>query len=132
MTLVPVKSSWLILAMYPAVGLLLGLADPILGRLAQQLGAKPGMATAVSVNLVLPLAAVALGIAGARMTSALLGAAMMTGGLVVGLAVQYSGGRGWSPVALLSAIPPVLVVATLGYAVLGTISALATTRYCRP
>jgi hypothetical protein len=132
MTLVPAKLRWAILAAYPAFGLLLGLADPVLGRLAQHAGTKPGVATAVSVNLLLPLAAVALGIVGTRSGSALLGAVLMTGGLVIGLAANYSGGKGWSPIELLRAIPPVLVAATVGYAVLGTVSALAAARCCRP
>jgi hypothetical protein len=49
----------------------------------------------------------------------------MTLGLIVGLAAQYSGGiKDWSPLALLAAIPPVLVAALLGYAFLGTMAAL--------
>ena len=40
------KSGWLILLAYLASGLALGLADPWLGRLAQELGTKPGAATA--------------------------------------------------------------------------------------
>jgi hypothetical protein len=130
MTFVPVKYRWLVLALYPAFGLLLGLADPLLGRLAQQFGTKPGLATAVTVNVLLPLAAVALGIAYARLGSVWLGAVFMTVGLIVGLAVHYHGGRISSPADVLSAIPPVLVAATVGYAVLGTMSALVTTRCC--
>ena len=59
MTAVATKRLWPTLVAYPAVGLGLGLADPALGRVAQQLGTKPGVATAVSVNVNLPLAAVA-------------------------------------------------------------------------
>jgi hypothetical protein len=129
--LVSVKFRWLVVAAYPALGLLLGLADSLLGRLAQQLGTRPGVATAVSVNLLLPLAAVALGIAYPRVGSVLLGAVSMTFGLVVGLAVNYHGGKEWSPIAVLTAIPPVLVAAAIGYAVLGTMAALVTMRYER-
>ena len=42
---------------------------------------------------------------------------------VVGLAVQYSPGA-WSVPTLLGSIPPVLVAAAVGYAVLGTLAAL--------
>src|SRR5437588_8505653 len=119
MALVPVNHRWLVLAAYPVLGLLLGLADPPLGRLAQQLGTKPGAATAITVNLLLPLAAVALGIMHARLVSAWLGAVLMAAGLVIGLAAQYHGGGVSSPVELLSAVPPVLVAAAAGYAVLG-------------
>ena len=131
MTLVSAKYRWLILAAYPAFGLLLGLADPLLGRLAQYLGTKPGVATAISVNLLLPLAAIAFGIIYARLGSAMLGAVSMTMGLVAGLAVNYSRGWAGSLIDLLSAIPPVLVAATVGYAILGTIAVLVTTRCCR-
>ena len=44
MTLTTAKYRWLVLAVYPATGLFLGLADPLLGRLVQQLGTKPGVA----------------------------------------------------------------------------------------
>ena len=134
MTLVPVKSRWLVLlalAAYPALGLLLGLADPLLGRLAQQVGTKPGVATAVTVNLLLPLAAIALALAHGRLGVAWLGAVLMTAGLVVGLAAHYARGAVWSPAELLSAVPPVLVAAAVGYAVLGTMAALVTARCCR-
>jgi hypothetical protein len=106
----------LILLAYPLSGLALGLADPLLGQLALQVGAKAGVATAASVNLVLPLVAVALGLACARYWAVCLGALAMTVGLALGLAARYSGG--WS-------VPPVLVGAALGYAVLGTLATFA-------
>jgi hypothetical protein len=81
MTRHPSASRWLLLAAYPMVGLALGLADPALGQLAQQLGTKPGAATAVSVNLLMPLAAVILSLAMARLWSAWLGACTLTLGL---------------------------------------------------
>src|SRR5262249_52826402 len=109
----------------------LGLADPGLGRVAQQLGMKPGVVTAVSVNLLLPLAAVALGVARPRLGGVWLGALTMTLGLVIGLAARYGGGiADWSPAALVAAVPPVLVGALLGYGLLGTLVALAV-RACR-
>jgi hypothetical protein len=115
----------LLLPAYPAWGLALGLADPWLGQLPQQAGWKAGWATAVSVNLLLPLAAVGLGLAHARIVAALLGAAAMTLGLIAGLAVQYSAAlRAGSVLGVLGSIPPVLVAACLGYAVLGTAAAM--------
>jgi hypothetical protein len=126
MPVVPAKSRWLVLLAYPAIGLGLGLADPSLGRVAQQLGAKPGAATAVSVNLLLPLAAVALGLAHPRVRSAWLGAAALALGFALGLAAQYPAAvRDWSAAGVLSSVPPVLVAAAFGYAVLGTIAACA-------
>lgn len=127
MTVVPAKYAWLVWLSYPAFGLALGLADSLLGQVARQMGVKPGMATAVGVNLLLPCVALALGFAYARLGSVWLGAGTMTLGLIVGLAVRYSPGIGdWSPAGLLSSVPPVLVFAALGYGVLGTIVALAT------
>jgi hypothetical protein len=116
-----VKPRWLILLAYPTSGLVLGLADPLLGPFARQLGARPGVATAASVNLLLPLLAVALAILHARLLSVWVGAVSMTVGLIVGLAAGYHRGP-WSP----GDIPPVLVVAGIGYGILGTIAALVT------
>jgi hypothetical protein len=125
MTGIRTKYWWLILCAYPMIGLVLGLADPTLGRVAQQLGTKPGVATAVSVNLLLPLVAVALGLAAARLRSAWLGAVTLTLGFLVGLAICYPAGvQDWSPVGVLRSIPPVLVAAALGYAALGTLAVL--------
>jgi hypothetical protein len=44
-TLIAVKW-WAVLPAYLVGGLVLGLADPLLGRAAQQLGFRPGLATA--------------------------------------------------------------------------------------
>jgi hypothetical protein len=109
---------------YPAVGLMLGLADPLLGHGAQHLGMKPGMATALSVNVLLPIAVVALAIASPRLWRVWLGAVSMTLGFGIGLAVRYHGDRAWSASDLWCAVPPVLVFAGVGYVVLGTIAAL--------
>ncbi len=116
------KFRWILLLAYPAAGLVLGLSDPLLGQLARQLGAKPGVATAATVNLILPLIAVALAVFHARLPSVWLGAVSMTVGFAIGLAAQYHGGRPWSPVD----IPPVLAAAAIGYGMLGTIAALVT------
>jgi hypothetical protein len=118
-------SRWLIGLAYPVAGLVLGLADPLLGGMVRQLGLKPGVATAISVNLLLPLVAVGLALLRPRLGSVWLGALTMTLALIAGLAAQYSAGiKDWSPVALVMAVPPVLVVALFGYALLGTITAL--------
>jgi hypothetical protein len=114
---------WVFLAAYAACGLVLGLADPLLGRLAVQLGVRPGMATAATVNVLLPLAAAVLALGHGRIAGACLGAALMTLGLVAGLAINYpSGVRDWSPLGILASMPPVLVLAGFGYAAVGTIT----------
>jgi hypothetical protein len=125
MTSVPPKFGRLVFLAYPAVGLALGLADPWLGQLARQAGIRPGVATAVSVNLLLPLAAVGLALARPRVAAALLGAVALTAGFVAGLAIQYPPAvRGGSVLDVLESVPPVLVVAGVGYAVLGAVTAL--------
>jgi hypothetical protein len=128
----PTKYRWLILAAYPALGLALGLADPWLGQVAQGLGTKPGAATAVSVNLLLPVAAIMFGFAHARIAVAWLGAEALALGFAAGLAVQYPAGvRDWSVAGVLASIPPVLVIAAFGYAVLGTLAALVAQAHSR-
>src|SRR5262249_61909508 len=98
------KYRWLVLAASPAAGLLLGLGDPLLGRLVQQLGMKPGVATAMSVNVLLPLVAIALGVACPRLVSVWAGAVCMAVGPGPGLAVPYHRGAWFLP-----AMPPLLV-----------------------
>jgi hypothetical protein len=55
---------------YPSIGLLLGLADPLL--------TSTGVSTAVSVHVLLPLATVALALARPWLWSVWLGATLMT------------------------------------------------------
>jgi hypothetical protein len=132
-TSAPSKWWWLLLLTYPVSGLALGLLDPALGRAAQQLGTRPGMATAVTVNLLLPLVAVALGLAHGRVGRAWLGALAMTLGLSAGLAAWYPPRvLNWSPAGPLGVVPPVLVGALLGYAFLGTAAALVARAWPRP
>ena len=133
MTRNPSASRWLLLAAYPVVGLALGLADPTLGQLAQQLGTKPGAATAVSVNLLMPLAAVTLSLAVVRLWNAWLGACTLTLGFLAGLALRYPTRIPDGSLAeFLRSVPPILVAATLGYAGLGTLAVLARRARCTP
>jgi hypothetical protein len=129
----PSASRWLLLAAYPVVGLALGLADPALGQLAQQLGTKPGAATAVSVNLLLPLAAVILSLAVVRLWSAWFGACTLTLGFLAGLALRYPTRIPDGSLAeFLRSVPPILVAAALGYAGLGTLAVLTRRARCTP
>jgi hypothetical protein len=118
--------TWFLFPLYVIGGLALGLADPLLGRWAQQLGLRPGVATAASVNILLPLLTIGLGAVHRRVGAALLGAACMTLGLLLGLAIEYPPPGPRDVPQLLRSIPPVLVMAGVGYAVLGTLTALAT------
>jgi hypothetical protein len=122
------KYLWLILMAYPALGLALGLADPWLGGLMRQAGLRPGVATALTVNAILPFAAIGLGALHRRAIAAVLGAAAMTIGLVAGLAVCYAAPGGRSFVGVVAAVPPVLYLASLGYAALGISAALVVRR----
>jgi hypothetical protein len=122
----------MLLLAYPLVGLTLGLLDPYLGQLASALGTKPGVATAVSVNLLLPLAALALAVAHARFWSVWLGALTMTLGITVGLACQYTRRMPDDPLeTLASMLHPILVLAMVGYALLGTVAVLAVRAWAR-
>jgi hypothetical protein len=113
---------WFVLATYLLGGFLLGLADPLFGRWVQTLGVKPGVATAISVNLLLPLLAIVLAAGVPRLASVWLGALLTTSAFAAGLAVNYSP-RPLEIGALVRSIPPVLVLACLGYGVLGTLIA---------
>jgi hypothetical protein len=123
----PVVPWWVVVPAYVLGGFALGVADRHLGDwVRQQFGVRPGVATAVSINVVMPMLAVGLAVARPRLGTAWLGALGMTAGFVLGLAVLHRPAAGWGVGSLLRAVPPVLVMACLGYAVLGTLTALAT------
>jgi hypothetical protein len=111
---------WTFLPGYVVAGLTLGLADARLGQWVQQLGVRPGVATAASVNLVMPVLAIGLAVASRRVKTACLGAVSMTAAFTLGLAITYSQGHHWDVGTLVRSIPPVLVLACLGYAIIGT------------
>jgi hypothetical protein len=121
-----------VVPLYLVGGFALGMADPALGRFVHGNGMKPGLATAASVNLVLPLLAVGLAFVSRRLWLAWLGALGMSTAFTLGLAVAYPHGHRWDPVALLRSVPPVLVAACLGYAVLGTLTILTLRGVRRP
>jgi len=115
---------WLFLPYYAVGGLVLGLADATLGRAVGQFGMRPGLATAASVNLILPALAVGLALARPRLAMAWLGALVMILAFTLGLAGAHPRANGWEIGPLMRAIPPVLVMAGLGYAVLGSLAVL--------
>jgi hypothetical protein len=127
-----VKNWWLVVLVYLLGGLGLGLADPQLRQVIQRLGVKPGMATAAIVNVLLPLLAIALGLVHRRLLAAWFGAVGMTAAFVLGLAFVYPRAQPCDAVTLLRAVPPVLVIACLGYALLGSLAALAARRVLVP
>jgi hypothetical protein len=121
---------WLVVPIYLLAGLGMGLADKHLARAAQEMGIRPGLATAAAVNLLFPLVAIVLGIAARRLAIAWLGALLLTGGFLLGLACVYPQPQPWDAATLLESVPPVLVLACLGYAILGTLAVLISRRVC--
>jgi len=118
------KPWWIVLPIYLLGGFALGLADRPFRESVQQLGIRPGLATAASVNLLLPFLAIGLGVAYPRLATAWLGAVGMTAAFIVGLALIHHQGQPWDAATLLASVPPLLVLACLGYGILGTLAAL--------
>ena len=123
---------WTIIPLYAFGGAVLGLADGQLGDVVKQLGMKPGMATFFTVNIVLPLFAVGLAAIRPFLRTALFGALAMSAGFVLGMAAAHPPARPWNAALLLASIPPVVVLACLGYGVVGAIAVLVTRRLTAP
>jgi hypothetical protein len=66
---------WLVLVIFAVGGLSLGLADTAFGQLFQERGVKPGLATATTVNGLLPLLTICLGVVHPRLIINWLGTA---------------------------------------------------------
>jgi hypothetical protein len=115
----------LVFPAYLLIGFILGFIDPYLGRRFGQLGLRPGLATTASVNMIMPLVAVSLSFIYSRIGSAWLGAVGMTCFYFFGLAIAYAPANGWDFATLIRAAPPVLVLACLGYGILGTLTILS-------
>lgn len=118
------RKCWTILPAYLVPGLCLGLADSQLGLLVQQIGLRPGCATAISVNIFLPLVAIGLAVARPLLRTVCVGAMAMTLAYILGLGLVHPLAGPLGPLALIAAVPPVLVLACAGYAVIGTVTAL--------
>jgi hypothetical protein len=127
MSFLSAEKSWVVLPMYPVCGLILGLMDPLLGSWLVHLGApKAGYATAISINLLMPALALGLAVAYPRVWTALLGAVGMSGAFAVGMLIVHPPAPPVDVVAVLASVRPVLVLACVGYAVLGTVAVLVT------
>jgi hypothetical protein len=122
---------WCILPVYLIGGLALGLTDHQCGQLVHQLGLKPGLATAVSVNFLMPLLAVGLAAVYPRLVNACLGAIAMTVAFILGLAFGSLDIGQWNPAAVLHSVKPVMVLACAGYVVLGTLTVSVLRGLCR-
>lgn len=118
------RKCWAILPVYLVPGLCLGLADTQLGLLVQQIGLRPGWATAISVNIFLPLVAIGLAVARPLFRTVCMGALAMTLAYILGLSHVHPPAGPPGPLALIAAVPPVLVLACVGYAVIGMVTVL--------
>jgi hypothetical protein len=121
------RRSWLLFPLYLVGGFCLGLADERLGAVARSYGMRPGVATAVVVNLVLPVVALGLAAVAPSYARVVLGALAMTFAYLMGLALAHPV-HGWDAAALLRAIKPVHVLACVGYVVVGVIGRRWTAR----
>jgi hypothetical protein len=121
------RGSWLLFPLYAVAGFCLGIADERLGQIARSYGMRPGVATAVVVNLVLPAVALAMAVVAPSALRVVLGALAMTLAYLLGLALAHPA-HGWDAPALLGAIKPVHVLACVGYAVVGLIGQRWTAR----
>jgi hypothetical protein len=127
MSFLSAEKSWVVLPMYPICGLALGLINPLFGDWVVHLGAvKPGVATAISVNMLMPALALALAVAYPRLWTAIVGAVAMSAGFVLGMTVMHPPGQPLDVFGVLGSIRPVLVLACAGYAILGVVAVLVT------
>jgi hypothetical protein len=117
---------WLVLVIFAIGGLSLGLADTAFGQVFQQRGVKPGMATAMTVNVLLPLLTICLGVMHPRLIINWLGTIAMTVAYVLGLAILYLPNGAADVAAVVAAVPPVIVLAFFAYLVLGTAAVVLT------
>jgi hypothetical protein len=118
---------WVVLPMYPACGLILGLLNPLLGAWVVHLGAaKPGYATAISVNILMPAVTVGLAVAYPRVWTALVGAVAMSAAFAAGMLIVHPPAPPVDVLAVIASVRPALVLACVAYAVLGSVAALAT------
>jgi hypothetical protein len=116
---------------YLLVGVLLGLSDaPLRGLLQRWIGTpKPG--TALIINIFMPLATIILAAIYPRMRVVLLGAPLLSLGFEMGARARAANvlSPRWRA-DLFVQVHPILVVATLGYLLLGVLS-VATVRNWR-
>jgi hypothetical protein len=114
----------IIFPLYLLGGLIPGLADGEFGRLMQALKPMAGMATAFSVNIVLPLVAAGLAVAVPRLRTVWAGVITMTAGYIIGLAIVHPPVGPVKVLELPRLVPPVLVLACFGYCIVGTMTAM--------
>lgn len=109
------------LAAYILAGAILGALLPTLQTTAARIGLRAGLGAFACVNLFMPLVAVAVAFAYPRFWTAWLGAILMSASLILArLCVANPNPLTWTLPFLAKSIHPILVVAWLGYALVGT------------
>lgn len=122
--LVPPDRWRIVLPLYGAFGAALALADPIVQPWVQRQGLKPGVVTAVDINLLLPTAMVVLAAWYPKVWTAVVGALLGMAGFILAHMLQREWHFWlWTLGSLAASTHPIQVVATAGYAVIGSVTA---------
>jgi len=120
------------LVAYVVAGAIVGALIPQLQTAAAKVGLRPGMGSFAVVNFILPLVAVAVAFAYPRYRTCWLGAVLMTAALILGrLFVANPDPTAWTTPFLAKNVHPILAIAWLGYAVVGTCSVAVFSRWRR-
>jgi hypothetical protein len=113
------------LVVYASTGLALGLCNRPLNLLALHSGVRPGIGTAVNVNLLMPLVAMFGAWFYPRLRTIWFGSIIASGMFYLGMRlVQVPNVTQWSARATLVGIDPILVAACIGYGIVGSVTAL--------
>jgi len=123
MTYIPPERWRLILCLYTAGGLVLGLAQPLLCAAMYRLGKPPGIGTALDVNLFMPLLTIALAFAYPRLWTAALGAMLASAAFHIGSRLTENPQFWlWTLMGIVGKVHPILVAACIGYAAIGMVT----------
>jgi len=114
-----------ILLAYCLGGLALGLCNRPLNLLALNLGIRPGLGTALDVNILMSVFAVVAAFFYPRIWTAWLGGFLGSAAFYFGMRlVQSPNVTTWSAKGSFLGVHPILVAACLGYGVLGTLTSV--------
>jgi len=120
----------LTLLLYAVAGLALGLCNRPLNLLAQHIGIRPGLGTALNVNILMTAAVACIACSYPRLWTSWLGALVATGMFYLGMRlVQSPNVATWTAKGTLFGVHPILVAACIGYGAVGSLAALAVRPY---
>lgn len=109
-----------VLVGYGLAGFGVGALNRFLGMIVLKNGGRPGWVTAAAVNLVLPICALCGGWLYPRRRIAAVGGLLLGVGFFLGTQlVATPAFWTWRPVGMAATASPILVVGTLGYAMIG-------------